>query len=174
MHFFITQYSPKLIKKLGIILILLMACGCNDDARSRLNSLKQGEIILPSGKSMRVYVAKSPIEQLKGLSNVTMDFFKDSDSMLFPGYEYKLRQFWMPETHFNLDIVFLTKDFYVLDVHRNLQSFPDKEPKSKIPKSKMVRAWHVLELKSSSELAKEIVPGISLKWKGPNDLLQKE
>tara|TARA_Y100000780_G_scaffold226709_1_gene241187 strand:- start:8200 stop:8724 length:525 start_codon:yes stop_codon:yes gene_type:complete len=174
MHLFITQDSPKLIKKLGIILILLIACGCKDDARSRLNSLAKGEIALPSGNILNVYVAKSPIEQLNGLSRVPSDIFGDKDSMLFTGNEYKPRQFWMPETHFNLDIIFLTKDFYVLDVHRNLKSFPKSEPRSIVPRSKMVNSWHVLEIKSSSNYAKEIRPGVTLKWKGPSDLLQIE
>ncbi|MCO4754012.1 MAG: DUF192 domain-containing protein [Bacteriovoracaceae bacterium] len=174
MHLFITQDGPKLIKNLGIILILLMVCACNDDARSRLESLGRGKIQLPSGKSLKVFIAKSPLEQAKGLSKVPAKLFKDDESMLFPGDEYKPRQFWMPETLFNLDIIFLTKDFYVLDIHRNLPSFPKREPRNLVPKSKTVHSWHVLEIKSSSRLANEIQPGMSLKWIGSSDLLQKE
>lgn len=172
---FITQDRPKLIKKFGQILTLsLLLASCDDDARSRLEKLEQGQVVLPSGKELKVFVARGASEQVQGLSGLTPQDFGEDEAMLFPSRQNKVRQFWMPNTHFNLDIVFLTKDLYVLDVHKNLESYPHKGPKDKIPLSKAVYSRHVLEIKSSSPLAKEIRPGISLKWIGDARPWQRE
>lgn len=173
MSLFITQDKLKLIKKLSILLILCLgATACDDDARSRLQNLGQGKITLPSGKELTVYIARSPKEQIAGLSRLQPKDFFDTESMLFLSSEDKVRQFWMPETHFDLDIIFLTKDLYVLDIHRKLEHFPKKEPKRLIPLSKAVFSRHVLEVKSSSPLAREISPGMILKWSADERLLQ--
>lgn len=180
MSLFITQDKLKLIKKFSLPLILSLiwtlilgcALGCTDDARSRLEKFEVGTIELPSGKKLKVYVAQSISQQKRGLSGLTPKQFLDNESMLFPGNKNQIRQFWMPETHFDLDIFFLNKDLYVLDVHRSLTHFPHAEPKEKIPLSKAVYSRHVLEVKSSSPLAKEIQPGMLLKWTGDSRLLQ--
>ncbi|MEX0798647.1 MAG: DUF192 domain-containing protein [Bacteriovoracaceae bacterium] len=171
---FITQHSLKLIKKFGIILILSTGClGFDgDDARSRIEDLNKGQIILPSGETLQVFVAYSPQEQRNGLSGVKNEQFSNDEGMLFPATKMMPRQFWMPNTHFNLDIVFLTGDFYVLDIHRDLEHYPEAEPKGKAPLSKKVFSQHVLEVKSSSPLAKEIQPGMTLKWSSDSPLLR--
>lgn len=171
----ITQDMPNLIKKFGLVLIMcLSAVACTDDARSRLDGLAKARIVLPSGKEVKVFVAQTPSEQTQGLSDLRPEQFQDDESMLFPAKRNQVRQFWMPNTHFNLDIVFLNKDLYVLDVHKDLRHYPKEGPKDRVPLSKAVYSRHVLELKSSSPLAKEIQPGMSLKWIGDDRLLQRE
>ncbi len=117
-------------------------------------------------------MAQTDEEQQTGLSGLPSDDFASDEGLLFPADENKLRQFWMPETHFNLDIIFLTKDLYVLDVHKNLPHFPKREPRSAIPLSKAVYSRHILEIRADSPLAREIRPGIMLKWSGDSRLLQ--
>ena len=102
------------------------------------------------------------------ITKIKPDQLKDNEGMLFPENEMKQRMFWMPNTHMNLDIFFLNKDFYVLDIHRNLQHFPKRYPESEIPRSKTVYSQHVLELKSSSPLAAKIKRGMILDIKPKN------
>lgn len=172
MPLFITQTGLNLIKKLPILLIIGLIAACNDDARSRLESLPLGSIDLPSGKKIQVYVAQTDEAQETGLSGLPSEDFGANEGLLFPADNNKLRQFWMPDTHFNLDIIFMTKDLYVLDVHRNVPHFPKREPKQDVPLSKAVYSRHVLEIRADSPLADEIRPGMLLKWSGDRHLLQ--
>lgn len=110
-------------------------------------------------------MAKTYKEQKRGLSKIKDEDFPHGEGMFFTGNKMYMRQFWMPETHFNLDIVFLNSDLYILDIHRNLAHFPKPAPRSKIPMSKEVFSRHILELKSGSPLAKQIKIGQFLKWK---------
>lgn len=164
---FITQDRLNLIKKFPLSLIFLLGAflfsGC-DDARSRLEALEQARLVLPSGKELNVFIARGARDQASGLSGVKPEEFKNNEAMIFPSDRNETRQFWMPNTHFDLDIVFLTKDLYVLDVHRRLKHFPHSGPKEKIPLSKAVYSRHVLEIKSSSPLAQDITPGTRLRW----------
>lgn len=170
---FITQTGLKLIKKLSITLIFCLGTiACDDDARSRLDTLAKAKLVLPSGKTISVFVAQTDEQQQIGLSGLMPGDFEENESMIFPGDFPSVRQFWMPDTHFDLDIFFLNKDLYVLDVHRNVPHFPKREPRSKVPLSKAVYSQHVLEIKSSSDIAKEIKPGMMLKWSGDSRLLQ--
>lgn len=166
----IHQSSLILIK----FLLLIQLCACKETSENAKNNpfrtYPSGKITLPSGNVVDVFVAASGKQQQLGLSHVKNDDFKDNEGMLFPGQDYKVRQFWMPDTHFNLDIYFLNEDMYVLDIHRNMQHFPKSGPKEKIPLSKKVECMHVLELKSSSPMAKEIKPGMLLKWQAPKNL----
>lgn len=169
---FITQTGLNLIKKFPLLLIFCLIAACNDDARSRLEALESGSIELPSGKKLTVFVAQTDKAQETGLSGLPSKDFSQNEGLIFPADEDKLRQFWMPDTHFNLDIIFLTKDLYVLDVHKNIEHFPKREPKGDIPLSKAVYSRHVLEIRADSPLADEIRPGMVLKWSGDRRLLR--
>jgi uncharacterized membrane protein (UPF0127 family) len=161
------QYSKALIKT---FLLLGLIVSCNE--KGKFSDYSQGEITLPSGKKLKVYMAVSTDQQRRGLSNTKPEEFADDESMLFFDEGDSVRQFWMPETFFNLDIIFLNKDLYVVDVHRNIQHYTKREPREAVPLSKKVYCRHVLEIKASSPLAKEIKPGMMLKWTGKQSLEQ--
>ena len=59
----------------------------------------------------------------------------------------------------------MNEDFYILDIHRGLKHNPKSRDKVEPTYSKVVFCQHVLELKSSSPLAKKLRPGMILKWK---------
>lgn len=172
MNSVIQQTSLLLIK----IMLLSQLISCNEIEKSAsknpFNSYQQGEITLPSGKRLKVYMAVSDEQQQMGLSHIKLNEFADDETMLFTGTKDSTRQFWMPDTFFNLDIIFLNEDLYVLDIHRNLQHFPKSGPRSEIPLSKKVYCQHVLEIKSTSPWASEIQPGMILNWSSPKNLLQ--
>ncbi len=164
MNIFIQQRALKLINFLLSFLVIFALTGCNEKS-SPYDSYTQGQLKLPSGKVLKIYVADTPKKQVQGLSGTKPELFADDETMLFPGITDKMRNFWMPDTYFNLDIVYLTKEFYVLDVQRNVPHFIGREPNYKIPRAKPVYCRHVLEIKTDSPFAKEITPGMTLDLK---------
>ena len=155
---------PKTAVKLMLFLLLLSMIGCTESTALHLKKLKVKTIVLPSGTKLKTYIADSGTDQKRGLSKIMPEDFSETEAMLFTGNRMHMRQFWMPETHFNLDIIFMNTDYYVLDIHRNIQHHTKREPRRDVPLSKEVYSQHVLELKADSPLAKEIQPGMILKW----------
>lgn len=165
----VIQYKAfKLIKNLLFLLLL----SCNDTLHFK--NYETGEIILPSGETLTIYLADTPDKQAQGLSHIKPSEFKDNEGMFFYGTKDSLRQFWMPETFFDLDIIFLNKDLYVLEVDKAVKHFEKRIPEHLVPRAKAVTARHVLEIKASSPLASKIEPGMMLKWLKKPNLLQKE
>jgi uncharacterized membrane protein (UPF0127 family) len=161
MHVFIHKDTSLIIKKFGIIpLFLLLFASCRSHP---FHDYSKGTLSLPTGEKMTVYIADSDEKQERGLSGIQPENFKNAEAMLFPSDKDRVRQFWMPETFMDLDIFFLTKDYYVLDIERDFPHFPQKGPRSQIPMTRAVFSRHVLEIKSSSPLAKKIKPGMVLK-----------
>lgn len=156
------QFIPQVWAKFIIFIVLFL--GCDANTASHLNDYQLKTIKLPSEETFQVYIAEGALKQAKGLSDIEPEDFPKDLGMFFPGEGIKERQFWMPNTLFNLDIIYLSEDLYVIDIHRNLPRFRGFEPRSKIPMSKKVKCTHVLEVVSGSELAKKIQPGMLLKW----------
>jgi len=160
---FIQQTLVKLI-------IFLTFISCTQS--NPFKDYQKSQLLTKSGDKLEVIIALSRDQQQKGLSNIKADEFKDNQVMLFTGEKTRLRQFWMPETFFDLDIVFLTKDLYIIDIHRGVKHHAKKYPRSEVPISKSVFCTHVLEIKSSSPLAQKIQAGDYLKWNGSKSLSQ--
>lgn len=163
MYVLIQQFTKKLML---FLLLSVSTTSCNGLFGHNLESYEKAYFVLPDGDFMTVYIAKTPLQQKKGLSGVRKTDFMGNTGMLFPSKKMHMRQFWMPETYFNLDIVFMNQDYYILDIHRNLQSSPKKAQEIEegdIKYSKMVFSQHVLELRSGSPMARKIRPGMVLK-----------
>jgi len=158
-------YIPKTAVNLMLFLLLLPLTSCNNSSASHLKEMEVKSLTLPSGATVKVYVADRADHQKKGLSTILSKDFSDTETMLFTGNRMHMRQFWMPETHFNLDIIFMNADYYILDIHRNVQHHLKREPRREVPLSKEVYSQHVLEIKTSSPLAKEFQPGMILEIK---------
>lgn len=157
---------PHLSLKFTLLLAFTLITGCDDSSAEYLKSLSVGIIEVSPNEQLKTYLAITPEQQIQGLSGIKPEDFGDHEAMLFTADKDKPRQFWMPNTHFDLDLFFLSEDLYVLDVHRSLEHFTKKGPDHLVPRSKTVKCRHVLEIKSSSPLAKKIHPGMLLKWKG--------
>jgi uncharacterized membrane protein (UPF0127 family) len=156
-----------------VFLTLIISCVKDNSAATKFKDYKQGEITLPSGKILKVYIADSDDKQQLGLSHLKPEDFQDDETMIFLDEVPSFRQFWMPDTHFNLDIIFMNHEFEILDIHKNLEHFPKREPNHLIPRSKRVYSQHVLEIKSSSPLALEFKIGMKLNWTRGQNHLQK-
>ncbi len=123
-----------------------------------IKTLKLGD------KKVKVYIANNDERQRQGLSKIQSKDFPIDAGMLFPDEYMHIRQFWMPETYFDLDVIFMNSDYYVLDIHRGLKHFPGKGSRREVPLSKEVFCQHVLELRADSPLAKLVQPGMTLKF----------
>lgn len=162
MNAFIQQMPLKLML---FLLICINLKGCNASSSSHLKNYKQGKFIIPSGEEIHVYITSNEAEQRLGLSKIKDEDFDPLSGMLFPESQMRVRQFWMPETYFDLDVIFMNEDYYILDIHRNLKHNPHKANNILTEYSKKVFSQHVLEIKSSSPLAKKLAPGMTLKLK---------
>jgi uncharacterized membrane protein (UPF0127 family) len=160
------EYIPQRASNLIIFLSYLLVFGaCNASTSDHLKSYKTQSFKLPSGEEFSVYIAETYEQQKRGLSGIKPEDFPLNKGMLFPETEMRARQFWMPETHFDLDLFFMSANYYILDIHRGLKHYPKKGDRSEVPLSKEVFSQHVLELKANSPLAKKLKHGMLLKLK---------
>lgn len=156
----IPQTGLKLIIFLGLISLLF---SCETNTAAHLKSYKTAYMQIDQNTKFKVYIAETDKQQRDGLSHIHPEDFSASEGMFFPGQRMHLRQFWMPETYFNLDVFFINQDFFVIDIHRNLKHHPKKGNRNEVPLSKEVYSQHVLELKANSDMAKKIKIGTYLK-----------
>lgn len=175
----ISKKNLKLIKNLLQLVILcsmLQACfASNDDSSFQRKNYKSGTTTLSSGEVLKTYLAIGEELQSQGLSGVKPEDFGDDEAMLFVYDSEGLRRFWMPDTYFNLDIFFLDHALRVIDIERNMPAHPGKQEPPKIAQTRTIRAWHVLEIKSSSALARKVKIGDQLKFESREySLAEKE
>lgn len=142
-----------------------------DEKRESLN-LRKAKLLLPSGKLLHIDLAITIKEKVKGLSGIQNKDYPPDQGMLFIYQKDQARQFWMPNTYFNLDIFFLDHNLKVLSLERNVPHHPGRRTPPAIARTKKHWSRHVLELKSSSSLAKEIQVGNTLRWNSKRSLQQ--
>ncbi len=159
MFAFIQQYRPKLIIFLCLISFL---GGCNASTSDHLKNYEVKKLILPSGKSIKVYLAQTVEQQRLGLSGIKPEDFGKNEAMLFPWHEMKMRQFWMPNTFFDLDIIFMNGENYIIDIHRGLKHYKGQGTRAQVPLSKEVYSQNILEVRADSPISKELKPGMIL------------
>lgn len=164
----LTYLKPNLIKKLQILLVL--SCFSCLGAKQDLSALKNGELETPSSEILKTRLAVSIQAQTQGLSGIQEADFGDDEAMLFYYKSRGIRQFWMPDTYFNLDLFFLDETLTIIDIERNLAAHPGMQEPPAIPRSRSVMAHHVLEIKAASPIARKLKIGDQLKWKSQPSL----
>lgn len=171
---FITQSGAKLIKNILIIGTLLVV-GCNSgqqhNSSKATEASKSGDpyaevrnvkIAFPSGQLVNTKLAITGPEQTKGLSGTQSADFGPYDGLLFFYLEDDIKGFWMPDTYFDLAIIFLDKDLKVVGFEIAPHHPGMKEPPA-IYRTKSYLCRHVLEIRADSPLVKELKVGVSLK-----------
>ena len=129
---------------------------------------------LPNGEMIKIKLAITPKEQSKGLSGVSAHDYGKAEGMFFLYLKDGYRQFWMPDTYFDLDIIFLNKNLQVLEVIRKVPHHPGRETPPPIFKTKPVYCRYVLEIRADSPLATSIRKGVTLSWIGRQNLSEIE
>lgn len=120
--------------------------------------------VIYKGQAYSVRYLYLPDEQAKGLSDILPDQFKENEVAFFVGTKYENKYFWMPNTYFDLDIFYLDKYCVVSAINRNVPHFPNNKPVDKVPTAKPYLAFHVMEMRSDSNLAKNINIGDQLNF----------
>lgn len=156
----------------SLLTVLLIFSACHSQSkketsghRENIESYKQRNLVLSSGKELKVFMALSSKQQTQGLSGLKEHEFAKNEAMFFPGKAPMMRGFWMPDTYFNLDIFFIDQNMKIVEIERNVPHHPGRQEPPTIARTKQVFCQHVLEIRSDSPLAKELRFGQQLNWK---------
>ena len=68
----------------------------------------------------------------------------------------------MPDTYFDLDILFLDKNLKIVELVLGLKHHPGR--KGEIPTTGKITSRYALELRADSTIGKKLVVGDQLKW----------
>lgn len=169
-----TVIPHSYLKFILVIALIAIFPSCNDKkqassankATEKLNirTVKKAELVTPFGAKLDTTLAIILKDQIRGLSGVQPENFKDNEAMLFFYIRDELHHFWMPDTYFDLDLFYLDKDFRVIGIERDLKHYPARQPDHKIPRAQPFFCRHVLEMKASSPISNKIRMGMNLKW----------
>ncbi len=151
----IYQKISKLIKNITLLSVLLPMMTWANVTYQMSN---------PADIKVNVRLAITPFEHTRGLSGIKSSDFPINQSMLFVNDGMGLRRFWMPDTHFNLDIIFLDSDLKIVGVEKNVPMHPGMKQPPAIYKTKDYKAQFVLETKAGAPFSKQLIVGDKLKW----------
>jgi uncharacterized protein len=149
-------------KLLNLLLLLtLMACQSESSISDPL-----AEVILetPKGEKILTSIKYSDADQMKGLSGVPDSEYRNDQGMLFFYSEDGEKNFWMPDTYFDLDLFYLDGDLKVTDIVRKLPHYVGRNNPDLIPRARAVWSRHTLEMKATSPIGAGLKIGDQLKW----------
>lgn len=132
----------------------------------------QGQIKNSYGQKIDLRFAISREEHLHGLSGLKSHEFKNNEGMLFINHEMAPRKFWMPDTYFNLDIIFLDTNLKIVGIEKDVMAHPGMKEPPIIAKTETYLAQYILETKAKSLFSKNLKPGDSLTFIGKTSLLE--
>lgn len=121
--------------------------------------VKDAHFVELKGQRFHVSLAQTPHEWARGL--MFRERLGESEGMLFIGDREKPQTFWMKNTPVSLDIIFISKDWRVVDIQENTKPFSE-EP---LPSKK--KAMHVLEIKAGRSKAIGLKEGDRVLWIKP-------
>lgn len=157
----ISQNSLKLIKNfvlIGIILPTFSFAAITYQIQNKKN------------QKISLRLALTLNEHSRGLSGLRENEFSNKEGMLFINNKMDNRKFWMPNTYFNLDIIFLDKDLIIVGIEKNAPMHPGMTEPPLIYRTKSYYAQFVLETKTNIAFSKNLAVGDKLKWISPISL----
>ncbi len=157
----IYQNAPKLIKNLLLAAVILPAISFAKPVFEMKN---------PKGETITLRLATTREEHSRGLSGTKPSEFSTKEGMLFVNETMGTRRFWMPETLFNLDIIFLDSNLKIVGIEKNVPMHPGKTEPPAIYRTKTYQAQFILETKAQASFSKNLKNGDELKFSGPSSL----
>jgi uncharacterized membrane protein (UPF0127 family) len=124
----------------------------------------------PYGKTVELSLALTRQQHSHGLSGLKPNEFKNSKGMLFVNPQMGARRFWMPDTYFNLDIIFLDQNFKIVGIEKNAPAHPGSGEPPAIYKTNTYQAQYILEIKSGAPFGERLKVNDVLKFIGSNSL----
>ena len=166
----ISQKALKLIKNLNLssvlFLLFISILPMKINAAEKINY----QLLNPKNMKVSLRLALSRAEHEKGLSGTKASEFTNTEAMLFVNEAMGPRRFWMPDTYFNLDIMFLDQNLVIVGIEPNTPFHPGKQEPPEIYRTKTYQAQFVLETKTGSAFSKNLKVGDKLKWVGKTTL----
>ena len=157
----ISQYALKLIKNLLFTSLLLSQMGWAKDIFKIKN---------PNGIVVEIELALTNTQHTQGLSGLKSNEFSNSKGLLFVNAGVAPRRFWMPDTYFNLDIIFLDQNLKIVGIEKNVPAHPGRNEPPKIFQTGTYPAQFVLETKAGALFGKRLKINDQLKLIGPLSL----
>ena len=133
-------------------------------AISSTDPLKNIELITPSSDVVRTSLAYKSADIIRGLSGMKPDDFNADQGKFFFYFSNDWRTFWMRETFFNLDIIYLDPNLKIIRIVRDMPFYEGRQY-NRIPRAPSIKSRHVLEMKASSEISARLNVGDQLIWK---------
>jgi uncharacterized protein len=180
---FISQNIFSNIKNLVLIAFLFFYAGCNDKKQhsiqeasatnpeltagqrsDKYHEVRKVKLSLPSGKLINTRLAITQREQTIGLSGSRIESMSKYEGLLFFYLQDGMRQFWMPNTLFDIHIIFLDKNLKIVGLEKNVPHHPGRQEPPAIYRTKSYYARHVLEIRADSPLGAELSTGTILGW----------
>lgn len=160
----IYQKAPKLIKNIilatVLIAILPMAVWANTGY----------QLTNPAAETITLRLALTKHEHSQGLSGIKPSNFSNDSGMLFVNDSMGKRRFWMPDTYFNLDIIFLDSNLKIVGIEKNVPFHPGLSEPPVIYRTDAYQAQFVLETKANAPFSRKLKVGDQLKWKSSTSL----
>jgi uncharacterized membrane protein (UPF0127 family) len=158
-------------KLLPLLLVLLFSC----QSEPRSKDPFQGLVLkTPTGQSVETRLVYTLADQMQGLSGVKPEDFRDDQGMLFWYLEEDEKNFWMPDTYFDLDIIYLDREFRITDIVRKLPHYIGRAHRDLIPRARPVWSRHAVEMKAGSPISSAFKIGDKLEWNGKMTLQEAE
>lgn len=124
----------------------------------------------PYGNKIELKLALTRAEHAKGLSGLKPKEFSKTAGMLFVNPGMGPRRFWMPDTFFNLDIIFLDNDLKVVAIEKNVPAHPGMQEPPVIYKTDTYNAQFILETKAGAPFSRKLKKDDVLKFTGSTSL----
>ena len=114
---------------LGIFLIILSETVC---AESNRPVFKQIVCFINVNKNnpQELSLDLADNEQKRSYGLMNREDMKSNSGMLFIWKDRQIRNFWMKNTHFNLDLFFLNKQGEIIEIFNNAKAFDETNIKS--------------------------------------------
>lgn len=159
------------MRKLLTLLLVFILLGCQSVSR---DPLKKIELVTPSGEIIKTSLVYSDADQQIGLSGTKSEDFDEDEGMLFFYTEDGDKHFWMPDTYFDLDLIYTDKNLKILDIVRKAPHYIGRANSQLIPRIRGVWCRHTLEMKASSPISAKLKIGDQLTWKSGLSLSETE
>ena len=158
-----------MIRSISFLSLLLFISCWNDPSVEDLEKTTFS-LQTPNGKIIRTSLAVQDPTRIQGLSGIPSSKFTQDQGMLFVFPKENFRKFWMRDTYFNLDIIFLNKNLVVVAVEKDIPYHPGSKTPPPIYRTAVYYSQYVLETRADSPLGKDIKTGDKFTWKSTPSL----
>ena len=152
------------MKKFLSLALLILTLSCQSEPRGK-NPFQGLILVTPKGEKIETRLVYSIEDQTQGLSGVRPEDFENHEGMLFFYLTEDEKHFWMPDTYFDLDLIYLDKDLRIVDIIRKLPHYIGRANEDLIPRARGVWSRHTLEMKAGSPISGSLAIGDQLVWK---------